>query len=181
MIMPAARLVERAVVAAGVWVVAGLGLPAARAQGVPGSDRARVQVTVETQEERKNLKGTHTDQITSHRVLVIRLTGAAKSPESRVARWRVFAKDLATNKVQRVGGGEFPLRLDAQGVQTLRSDRVTMTHTPDHILSHGKNREAGKVAASGLKYMGYCVEVLDGGKSLGMASDPPGIEKREGR
>jgi hypothetical protein len=88
---------------------------------------------------------------------------------------------LVTNKVTREAAGEYPLALDSSGAQSVTTGRVTMTHTPDHILSHGKNRDGGKVAASGVKYMGYCVEVLDRAKVLGIASDPPGIEKREDR
>jgi hypothetical protein len=141
----------------------------------------RVQVTVQVKEERKDLKGTHTTQITVHRVLGIQLTGVANPRESRIARWRIFGKDLVTNKVIRAAAGEFPLALASGGAQLVNTEPVTMTHTPDHIRSHGKNREAGKVAATGVKYMGYCVEVLDGPTVLGRASDPPGIEKREGQ
>src|SRR5215207_2912440 len=95
----------------------------ARAQGQPGSDRVRVRVTVQAKEERKDLKGTHTTQITVHRVLAIQLTGVAKARESRVARWRVFGKDLVTNKVMRAAAGEFPLALDSSGAQSVTTEQ----------------------------------------------------------
>jgi hypothetical protein len=151
------------------------------AQSTPGSDRVRIQVTVQSEEERKNLKGTHTDQISGHRILSIRLEGKTRHPETRAVRWQVYGKDLATNKLVSAGSGEFQLALDGSGSQSVKSERVTTVHTPDHILSHGKNRQAGKVAAAGVKYAGFSVEVRDGEKIVGLASDPPGIEKREMR
>jgi hypothetical protein len=152
--------------------------PFLHAQALPGSDRVRVQVTVQTETERKNLKGTHTDQITEHKALTIRLTGKIQNPENRVVRWTVYGKDLQTNKITMLGTEEAPLILGHEGTQTMASKRVSTTFTPDHILSHGKNREGGKVAAEGVKYLGYAVRVLSGEKIVGEASDPPGVEKR---
>jgi hypothetical protein len=149
-----------------------------QAQPLPGSDRVRVQVKVQSETERKNLKGTHTDQITEHKTLVIRLTGKSKDPETRAVRWTVFGKDLVTNKMTTLGTEEITLALAADGSQTTTSKRISATHTPDHILSHGKKREGGKVAAEGVKYLGYAVQVRDGEKIVGEASDPPGVEKR---
>ena len=146
---------------------------------LPGSDRVRVQVTVQTETERKNLKGTHTDRITEHRTLAIRLTGKILNPETRMARWTIYGKDLQTNKITTLGTEEVPLALGQDGTQAVASKRISTTFTPDHILSHGKNREAGKVAAEGVKYLGYAVHVSHGEKIVGEASDPPGVDKRK--
>jgi hypothetical protein len=149
------------------------------AQAVPGSDRIRVQVTVQTETERKNLKGTHTDRITEHKTLSVRLTGKVQNPETRVIWWTVYGKDLQTNKITTLGTEEVPLALGQDGTQPIASKRVSTTFTPDHILSHGKNREGGKVAAEGVKYLGYAVQVRQGEKIVGEASDPPGVDKRK--
>ena len=93
-------------------------------------------------------------------------------------RWTVFGKDLATNKMTTLGTEEFALALAADGSQTATSKRISTTHTPDHILSHVKKREGGKMAAEGVKYLGYAVQVRDGEKIVGEASEPPGVEKR---
>lgn len=154
-------------------------LPGLRAQALPGSDRVRVQVHVETETERKNLKGTHTDRITEHKTLAIRLTGKSLNPDSRVVRWTIYGKDLQTNKLTTLGTEEVALALGADGGQAISSKRLSTTFTPDHILSHGKNREGGKVAAEGVKYFGYAVQVRHGEKVVGEASDPPGVDKRK--
>jgi hypothetical protein len=149
------------------------------AQTVPGSDRIRVQVTVQTETERKNLKGTHADRITEHKTLAIRLTGKVQNPETRVIRWTVYGKDLQTNKITTLGTEDVLLALGQDGTQAIAGKRVSTTFTPDHILSHGKNREGGKVAAEGVKYLGYAVHVRHGEKIVGEASDPPGVDKRK--
>jgi hypothetical protein len=154
-------------------------LPGLCAQALPGSDRIRVQVTVQTETDRKNLKGTHTDRITEHKTLTIRLTGKVQNPETRVVRWTVYGKDLQTNKITTLGTEEAPVVLGHDGTQAVASKRVSTTFTPDHILSHGKKREGGKVAAEGVKYLGYAVQVRDGEKIVGEASDPPGVDKRK--
>jgi hypothetical protein len=161
-----------------VLAITVLFLPGLRAQAPPGSDRVRVQVTVQTETERKNLKGTHTDRITEHKTLAIRLTGKVQNPETRVVRWTVYGKDLQTNKITTLGTEDVPLALGQAGTQAVASKRVSTTFTPDHILSHGKNREGGKVAAEGMKYLGYAVHVRHGEKIVGEASDPLGVDKR---
>lgn len=161
-----------------IFVVALTGSPPLRGQ-LPGSDRVRIQVTVQTENERKNLKGTHTDRITEHKTLAIRMTGKILNPENRVVRWTIYGKDLQSNKIATLGTEEFPLVLGQDGSQAVASKRVSTTFTPDHILSHGKNREGGKVAAEGVKYLGYAVQVRDGEKIVGEASDPLGVDKRK--
>jgi hypothetical protein len=150
----------------------------ARAESTPGGNLTRVQVTVQTEEERHNLKGTHTDRLTVHKTLQIRFSGKPRQPESRVVQWKIHGKNLATGKLEAIGHGEFPLKLTPDGIQTAASAKVTSIHTPDHILSHGKDRAGGKIAASGIKYAGYAIQVMDGTTVVGTASDPPGIENR---
>jgi hypothetical protein len=155
-------------------------IPAANlyAQSAPGSDRVRVEVTEDTKTDRENIKGTHTDRLTVHKTLQLRLTGKPKSPETRVVRWTIYGKNLPANDLATVATDQFSLSLAADGTQAVTTKRATMTHTPDHILSHGKKREGGKVAAQGAKYLGYVVQVFDGEKLVGEKSDPPGLEKR---
>ena len=153
--------------------------PFLRAQAPPGGDRVRVQVTVQTETERKNLKGTHTDQLTEHKTLAIRLTGKVQNPETRVVRWTVYGKDLQSKKITALGTEDAPLAIGPEGTQSMTSKRISTTFTPDHILSHGKNREGGKIGAEGVKYLGYGVQVLSGEKTVGEASDPPGVDKRK--
>lgn len=159
--------------------------PLAGAQMIPTNDRVRVEVSITTDTDHKNLAKTSTDQVTQNKALNIALTGKPKSPETRVIKWTAYGRNMKSNNVSAVESGEIKLDL-VNGRQTAESKRFSTTYTPEHsVVSNSRSRSRGsrstprakKVEASGVKFAGYSVQVLDGGKVVGEASDPSNIGK----
>jgi hypothetical protein len=57
---------------------------AAVAQMVASNDRVRIEAKLTTDTDRKDLDGTTTDTVTQKKSIIIKLTGKAKTPETRV-------------------------------------------------------------------------------------------------
>jgi hypothetical protein len=156
----------------------------AAAQSVATSDVVRVEVRVQSDQDRKDLAKTTADQITQHKTLVIGLSGKAKTPETRTGKWTAYGRALKSHDVKVLDSGEFKIDF-ANGPQTVESRRISTTYTPEHATvsnehkqgrqRQGERSSVKKVAAQGAKYVGYSVQVLDGGKVVGEASDPRGI------
>lgn len=163
----------------------------ATAQMVPANDRVRVEVKVETAVDTRNLPNTTANKVTQRKTLTIQLSGKRREGESRVVRWTVLGRNVKTNTVHPLDSGEFKLALNAQGAQSVESKAITTTYTPEHSVVVNENRRKNfgirannrdtvpktkRVAAEGDKYVGYTVQVLDGGKLVGQASDPVGLD-----
>lgn len=150
---------------------------------VSANDRVRVEVTTVTGSDHKDLGKTSTDRVTQHKTLNIALSGKPKNPETRVVRWTAYGRNMKSNNVTMLASGEIKLGL-VNNRQAAESKHVSTTYTPDHsVVSTRRSRSgrstprAKKVEASGVKFAGYSVQVLDGGKVVGEASDPVGIGK----
>lgn len=165
-----------------------LTLPAA--EMVSSNDRVNIDVKIDASSDHKDLPKTNTDTVTQHRTLDIALTGKARSNEARVVKWTVFGKNLKNNNIRVLGSGEIKLAFDAQGSAKVQSKEVTCTYTPEHsVVENNRGRglnnrngnnntlpRAKRVEAEGEKYLGYSVQVLDGARVVGEASDPIGIK-----
>ena len=160
---------------------------AAGAQIIPSNDRVRVEVRLAGESDRKDLKNTTADTVTQHKALTILLSGKAKTPERRVIKWTAYGRDMKHRDVSAIESGEIKLELSASGQQAAESKRISTTYTPEHAevskssggngsRSRGPSRSK-KVGASGVKFAGYSVQVLDGGTVVGEAADPQGIGK----
>ena len=136
-----------------------LATPFARAAVVTGNDLVRIEVRVQSDQDRKDLAKTTTDTVTQHKTLLITLSGKAKSPETRTGKWTAYGRSLKGNDITVLQSGEFKVSL-ADGVQ--------------HIGTRTKGK---KVDATGTKYVGYSVVVKDGEKVVGEAAEPMGIAK----
>lgn len=163
-----------------------LALPfTASAQMVPANDRVRVEVEIVSDNSHKDLGKTSVDQVTQNKSLTIKLTGKTKSPEARVAKWTAYGRNVKNNNIQPLETGEFKLDLSDSGKQSVDTRRFSSTYTPEHsVVSTTRGRSSGrssarakKVEASGVKFAGYSVQVLDGGKVVGERADPESIGK----
>ena len=154
------------------------------AQIIPPNDRVRVEVRTASESERKDIKKTNAATVTQYKTLTILLSGKPKTPETRVIKWTAYGRDAKDRDVSVIESGEIKLELAANGQQTAESKRVVATHTPEHSgsakggsgSSSGSSRSK-KVEASGVKFAGYSVQVLDGATVVGEAADPIGIGK----
>lgn len=153
-----------------------------RAQGVSGTDYVRIEVRVESDQDRKDLAKTTTDTVTQHKTLNIALSGKARSPETRTGKWTAYGRSLKGNDITALESGEFKVDL-ASGQQKIESKKISTTYTPEHaVVSTSRGRSGGtsrtkakKVAAEGTKFIGYVVIVKDGGRVVGEYSDPAGL------
>ena len=166
-----------------------LALPfTATAQMIPANDRVRVEVQIVSQSDHKELAKTTADQVTQHKTLNIVLNGKPKNPETRTIKWATYGRNMKSNNVQQLESGELKLGL-TNGRQTTESKRTTTTYTPMHTTvstsrNSGRGRSSGRstpkakrVEATGTKFAGYSVQVLDGGKVVGEKADPENIGK----
>lgn len=155
----------------------------ANAQMIPANDRVRVEVLVVSDNDHKDIGKTSADRVTQNRTFTIKLSGKQKSPETRKLKWTAYGRNLKTNAVQPVETGEFKLELAANGQQTVEAKRFSCSYTPEHseISKSGKGTKsvarAKKVEATGVKYAGYRVQVLDGGTVVGESAEPENIGK----
>ena len=164
-----------------------LATPFARAAVVTGNDLVRIEVRVQSDQDRKDLAKTTTDTVTQHKTLLITLSGKAKSPETRTGKWMAYGRSLKGNDITVIQSGEFKVSL-ADGVQHIESMKVRTTYTPEHaVLSTKRVRNSGgtgtttrttakKVAAEGTKFIGYVVIMKDGSRVVGAYSDPAGLQ-----
>ncbi len=156
------------------------------AQSISPNDRVRVEVRTASESDRKEIKGASADTVTQFKTLTILVSGKAKTPETRIVKWTAYGRDAKDRDVSAIETGEVKLDLPTAGQQTIESKRISTTYTPEHSAgSKGKGGSSGggsgsrskKVEASGKKYAGYTVQVLDGSTVVGEASDPQGIGK----
>ena len=163
----------------------GLTLPfAANAQMASSNERVSVVVGVNSANKTKDIKGSSTDTTTQNKTLSILLSGSPRSPESRVIKWAAYGRDLKGRTLSTIESGTIPVAL-VNNRQTAESKSISTTYTPEHsVVSKGSGRSssrsrstAKKVAAEGIKFVGYSVQVLDGGRVVGEASDPIGIKQ----
>ena len=180
--MKSIHLIRRALVALA------FALPlAASAQMASSNDRVRVVVSINSANQVKDIKGASADTVTQNKTLSIQVSGKPKSPETRVIKWAAYGRDLKNHNLSTLDSGEIKLSLSSSnGQQTAESKRIATTYTPEHSevskSSGGRSSsrskpKAKKVAATGIRYVGYSVQVLDGRSVVGEASDPIGIKQ----
>jgi hypothetical protein len=149
------------------------------AMGQTSSDLVRVEVRVQSEQDRKSIKGTTTDEVTQYKSLFITINGKAKSPETRTGTWIAYGRDLKgkPSDLEVLEQGEFKVDLSA-GPQKIESKKISTTYTPEHSGGDSKKGKGGKVEAAGKKYAGYVVTVKEGEKVVGQMADPPGLQPR---
>jgi hypothetical protein len=159
----------------------------ASAQIVSGNDAVRIEVRVQSGQDRKDIAKSTADTVTQHKTLNIALSGKAKSPENRTGKWTAYGRSIKGNDITALESGEFKVDL-ASGAQRIESKKVSTTYTPEHsVVSTSRSRGSGgnrgtsrttakKVAAEGTKFIGFGVVVKDGDRIVGEYFDPAGLK-----
>lgn len=152
---------------------------------IPVNDRVSIDVRIDGDEVRSPLPKTNTDRVKQEVVLHITVRGKPKNPETRVIKWTAYGRDLLTNALTELDSGETKLKLAEFNSQTVSSDRISAMSAAEHFQFPKKKKKGGnpekpkKVEASGVKYIGYSVRVLNGDAVVGEVSDPMGIGNKE--
>ena len=164
-----------------------LALPAPVLRAQTSNDFVRVEVRVQSDQDRKDIAKSTADTVTQHKTLNIVLSGKARSPENRTGKWTAYGRSLKGNDITALESGEFKVDL-ASGSQKIESKKVSTTYTPEHAtVSTSRSRSSGgtggtsrttakKVAAVGTKFIGFGVVVKDGDKIVGEYFDPAGLK-----
>jgi len=116
----------------------------ASAQTIPLNDRVRIEVRVQSRQDRKDIAQSTADTVTQHETLNIALSGKAKSPETRMGTWTVYGRSFKGNDIVVIESGEFKVDFSG-GVQKIESKQVSTTYTPMHSVvskSRGKKTSA---------------------------------------
>ena len=145
----------------------------ANAQVSP-NDYVRIEGRVETEQDRKDIKGTRVDEVTQGKTLFITITGKPKTPETRTGTWALYGRDAKGHDVEILEHGDFKINLSG-GPQKIETTKATATYTPEHSSGGKKGK---KVEAEGKRFAGYVVTVKDGDKIVGQISDPPGLQEK---
>lgn len=141
------------------------------------SSRMGLQVQVQSQQDRKEIKGSSADTVTQKKILQITVSGAVRESEARTGTWTVYGRDLKSREIVVLKSEEFKVALAANGQQKLETNAVETTSTPDHYVSSGGRRaKAKKVEATGTKYFGYSVILKDGSAIVASTFDPPSLK-----
>jgi hypothetical protein len=141
---------------------------------VSPNDYVRIEGRVQTEQDRKDLKGTTVDEVTQGKTLFITISGKPKTPETRTGTWTLYGRDLKGHDIEVLEHGDFKVDLSA-GPQKVESKKASTTYTPEHA-GGGKKGNGKKVEAEGKRFAGYVVTVKDGDKVVGQLSDPPGLQ-----
>ena len=155
--------------------------PTAHGQVLTGNDYVRVEVRVQTGQERKEGKGNAADTVTQQKTLHITLSGKARTPETRKGTWQAYGRDVKDNAIVPLKSGTFDVDF-SKGAQKVESAQITTTYTPEHSSGSGSGKGGGskggskKVPAEGKKFAGYGVTVKEGEKVVGEFFDPAGLK-----
>lgn len=156
--------------------------PTAHAQIVTGNDYVRIEVRVQTGQDRKSEKGKREDTVTQQKTLSITLSGRARTPETRKGTWQTYGRDVKDNAIIPLESGTFDVDF-SKGQQKVESAQITTTYKPEQAGSAGKGGKGGgnkggskKAPAEGKKFAGYGVTVKDGDRIVGEFFDPVGLK-----
>jgi hypothetical protein len=165
--------------------------PFAAAQIITGNDLVRIEVRVQTDQDRQSAKGKRVDTVTQTKTLNILLSGKARTPETRKGTWQAYARDAKDNSLVAIDSGTFDIDF-SKGPQKVESAPINTTYTPEHSASSGKGNNKGgntggnkggnkgstmkKAPAQGKKFAGYGITVMDGEKIVGQHFDPAGLK-----
>ena len=152
-----------------------------RAAAQSPNDMVRVEVKVQATTEHKGSgKTIRSEPVEQDKTMDIEITGKPKTPETRTGKWMIYGRDEKGHAVSVVDSGDFKIELPVSGPQKVESKKVSMNYTPSHNQGggggKGKPKAGKKVEATGTKYAGYGVVVMDGDKVVGEAYDPMGIK-----
>lgn len=157
-----------------------VGLLALAAPAHPVSGGVMVQVKEQADSDSKG-KYTKSQSV----VLEITLRGQPLKPEGRTVKWTAFGRDAKSGATSVMESGDETVDLTKGSVQLIQTKAVTTTYTPQHIETksssggrgRGRRISSKSIDGSGVRYLGYGVQVFDGGKVVGEKFDPKNLEK----
>jgi len=132
-------------------------------------------------------------EVTQSLVLGITLLGKAKNPETRVVKWTAYGRDCRTDAISVLSSGEVPVDFSSGLQQKIKSEEISTTSTSTRTVttsssSYGGNRNRNRnsdrstirtrvIEPTGVRYLGYGVQVFEGDKVVGEKFDPSRLEE----
>ncbi len=141
------------------------------------SARALDKVALEVQVRGDGGVATKGKTDTDTRFLEIKISNrTSENLSDLVVKWVIFAKDIANDATKQAGSGEVKSSLAAMRAEKIEGQSVSMSHTDSHAekgkgSGQGNKGKGGskKVKASGERFSGWGVQVLQDGKLVGEA------------
>lgn len=138
-----------------------------------------VSVAVEETIRRKTAASyTVADSVT----LQITLRGKALTPDGRIVKWTAYGRERQDRVISVLSTGETKVDLAPAGMQKIEPVEISTTSTRDHSVSktsgRGRSRRstAVRVEGSGVQYVGYGVQVIEGEEVVGEKFGPESLE-----
>lgn len=137
-----------------------------------------VSVGAEEKVTRKSVaQYTSTENVMTH----IKLRGKPLSPEIRTVKWKAYGRDRKTREISVIDSRESPVDFSAGETQKLEPVTFTTTSTREHTIAkrgRGRNSRASisRIEGSGLRYVGFGIEVYEGDKLVGERFLPDRLE-----
>lgn len=168
-----------------ILLTAGFSPRSAPAQGATSPVRIEVKVTGGPRFDR--IRGSNAMTTRDTKRLEILLSSVSQAPPAGVtARWSIYGRSVTGNTLRVLGSGTSPVTVRAGQTQTLLSDPITATSTPAHGVVTGRGRRGRlpptkAVAAEGVRYAGYGVQVLQAGAVVAEVFSAPSLKEQAPR
>ncbi len=151
----------------------------------------RLDVRVNGGDSHSRIQGSSAVKHDQKEELEITVSSVSKNlPAGLQLKWFMFGRDLKSNQVNVLRSAEAKVELGQRGSQVIQSAKIEAKSTPEHsVVSRGRGRggrgggsrgSVKKVAASGDKYIGYGVQVFNGGKVVSETFYPPSLKQSVG-
>ena len=152
------------------------------------SSPVRLDVSVHGGDSHARIQGSSAVKHDQKEELEINVSSVSKNlPSGLQLKWFMFGRDLKSNRVGVLRSGEAKVELGGRGSQVINSAKIEAKSTPEHsVVSRGRGRggrtggsrgSVKKVAATGDKYIGYGVQVLNGSKVVAETFYPPSLKQ----
>jgi hypothetical protein len=91
----------------------------------------------------------------------------------------VFGRDLEDRLITKIESGNFKVELSANGQQKFEAEEVATTSTAAYseVTGGQDNPRVKKIAAKGVKYVGYSIVIKDGDKVVGELYSEPSFKQ----
>lgn len=141
-----------------------------------------VMVQVKEQADSES-KGKHTRAQSV--ILEITLRGQPLKPEGRTVKWTAFGRDAKSGATSILESGGAAVDLSKGSVQLIQTKPITTTYTSSHTetksssggRTRGRRVSVKSIDGSGVRYLGYGVQIFEGEKVVGEKFDPKSLEK----
>ena len=121
--------------------------------------------------EQLNKTDNEKDKKTAKRSLKIHLSNSSAEPLELKVKYALFGRSAATGDIQSVDAGDRPCPVKARASEIVETTEATA------VFVEAKNDRGKRKPASGMRFIGYGVQVFIGDKMVAEAYDPLSLKE----